>query len=182
MQDPTMNDELIRVDEEDRELCAETKEICHRLPLRLHRAFSVFLFHGDGRLLLTLRSDKKFTWPGHWSNTCCSHPRWGESTREAAHRRLGEELGISAEVRYLFKSVYRAEYDATWGEHECDHVYVGRYDGTVEPDPAEVADWKYVEVEALREDMERSPERYTPWFRMLLNRVLEEMSEKAGPA
>jgi isopentenyl-diphosphate delta-isomerase len=123
-------------------------------------------------MLITKRSMQKDTWPGFWSNACCSHPREGESTEEAAGRRLGEELGTSAELRFLFKFEYRAEYDTNWGEHELDHVFVGRHTGPLAPDRAEVEDTALIEVKALKQNVCEQPERYTPWFRISLDRVL----------
>ena len=174
MDDPSAQDALILVDGQDRQIGSQTKAECHRHPLPLHRAFSVFLFDPDGRMLITQRSEKKTTWPGFWSNACCSHPHKGESTEEAAQRRLGEELGISAELRFLFKFEYQAEYDATWGEHELDHVFVGTYDGPLHPDEDEVEEAKLVDVEELKRDIRDNPDRYTPWFKLSLERVLNE--------
>jgi isopentenyl-diphosphate delta-isomerase len=163
---------LILVDSRDRQTGSDTKSACHRYPLRLHRAFSVFLFARDGRMLITKRSKKKDTWPGFWSNACCSHPRNGERTADAAQRRLREELGISSELRFLFSFEYRAEYDATWGEHELDHVFVGRHDGPLALNRDEVDEAKLVDPGALRRDVRLRPDRYTPWFRISLERVL----------
>jgi isopentenyl-diphosphate delta-isomerase len=174
MEDPSAQHAIILVDSQDRQVGSQTKVECHRHPLLLHRAFSVFLFDQDGRMLITQRSQKKTTWPGFWSNACCSHPREGESTEETAQRRLGEELGISAEIRFLFKFEYEADYDATWGEHELDHVFVGRYDGPLSLDPDEVDDAKFIDVEELKRDIRDNPDRYTPWFKMSLERVLLE--------
>ena len=180
MKDPSAQDALILVDSQDRRIGSQTKAECHRHPLPLHRAFSVFLFDQGGRMLITQRSKKKTTWPGFWSNACCSHPREGEPTEEAAHRRLGEELGISAELRFLFKFEYQADYDATWGEHELDHVFVGRYDGPLRPDGDEVEEAKFIDVEELKRDVQENPDRYTPWFKMSLERVLKEYSVIGG--
>lgn len=140
--------------------------------MQLHRAFSVFLFDSEGRMLITKRSAKKNTWPGFWSNACCSHPHEGESTEDAAQRRLEEELGISTELRFLFTFEYRAGYDADWGEHELDHVFAGRHHGPLAPDRDEVAQEEFVDVEDLKRDVRDRPDRYTPWFRISLERVL----------
>jgi len=174
MKDPAAKDALILVDSQDRQVGSQTKAECHRHPLPLHRAFSVFLFDQGGRMLITQRSGKKTTWAGFWSNACCSHPRDGESAEEAAQRRLGEELGISAELRFLFKFEYQADYDATWGEHELDHVFVGTYEGPLRPDRDEVEGAKFMDVEELKRDIRNNPDHYTPWFKMSLERVLNE--------
>ena len=167
---------LILVDSQDREIGSDTKEACHRLEPRLHRAFSVILFDKEGRMLLTRRSNLKDTWPLFWSNACCSHPKPGETTEQAALRRLEEELGITTEVRFLFSFEYRALYDSQWGEHELDHVFLGRYDGPVDPNKDEVEAWKYVDPESLREDIRKNPDIYTPWFKLILERMEEGVS------
>ena len=174
MQGSPAEDTLILVDSDDRQIGSETKAACHRHPLRLHRAFSIFLFGRDGRMLITKRSAKKDTWPGFWSNACCSHPHDEESTEEAARRRLREELGISAELRFLFTFEYRADYDATRGEHELDHVFVGQYDGPLRPDRDEVEDTEFVDVKDLKQAVRGRPDHYTPWFKISLDRVLSE--------
>ena len=181
MQNVSSQETLILVDGEDRQIGSETKVACHRHPLRLHRAFSVFLFDRDGRMLITKRSAKKDTWPGFWSNACCSHPHDEESTEEAARRRLREELGISAELRFLFTFEYRADYDATWGEHELDHVFVGQCDGPLDPNRDEVDEAKFIDVADLKQDVRDRPERYTPWFKISLDRVLEYRCAGGSP-
>lgn len=177
-------DVVILVDDEDRRIGQAEKATCHRHPVPLHRAFSVFLFDAAGRTLLTKRSAAKATWPGFWSNACCSHPRPGEGTAEAAARRVREELGVEADLRSLFSFLYEARYDATWGEHELDHVFIGRLEGELAPDPAEIEDWRLVGAEALRTSLAvapdacaprpGSPRPYTPWFRLSAARVLDE--------
>ncbi len=163
---------MILVDEADRPIGERGKASAHQGDLPLHRAFSVFLFDARGRMLITKRSDAKVTWPGFWSNACCSHPRPGEATADAARRRLGEELGLSAEVEHLFAFEYSARYDDDWGEHELDHVFVGRAEDAGKPNPEEIADWRFVEVDDIRRELGASPESFTPWFRLSVERVL----------
>ncbi|MBI2971351.1 MAG: isopentenyl-diphosphate Delta-isomerase [Candidatus Aenigmarchaeota archaeon] len=163
---------IILVDDNDDELGYEGKEQCHRGKGMLHRAFSVFIFDGD-KMLITQRSGKKKTWPLYWSNACCSHPRKGEDTAAAAHRRLQEELGFSCSLRFLFKFQYNATYDSEWGEHEVDWVFIGTYGGHVKPDPQEIKDYQYVDVATLEKDVEKHPDSYTPWFKLILEKVLE---------
>jgi isopentenyl-diphosphate Delta-isomerase len=166
-------DTLICVDESDNGTGFEEKERCHLHPTRLHRAFSIFIFNSRGEILLHRRSRSKKTWPGFWTNACCSHPRKGESLEAATARRLKEELGFETPVTHLFRFQYRADYDADYGENEIDHVFVGFYDGEVSPDPGEIEEWRFVETEKLREEMKAHPETYTPWFKIALPRVLE---------
>lgn len=172
-----MKEELILVNSNDREIGYEEKEKCHYGRPKLHRAFSVFIFNDKGEMLMTKRSRMKKTWPLHWSNACCSHPRKGETVEKAAARRVKEELGISAPLTFLFKFEYSAQYNKEWGEHELDHVFAGRYAGTIRPNHDEVDDIKFVSTEKLREDIEKNPEKYTPWFKLALDRVIEHTKD-----
>lgn len=165
-------DTLILVDEQDREIGYEEKDACHILPTKLHRAFSVFIVNSRGEMLIHKRSGTKKTWPGYWTNACCSHPRWNEGLDEAVQRRLNEELGFSCPVTHLFSFRYEAVYDSGYGENEFDHVFLGVYDGPVYPDPAEISDYSFVSVEGLRIDAEEHPEEYTPWFLAAFPKVL----------
>ena len=169
-----MDDTLILVDENDAPLGYEEKERCHRLPTRLHRAFSVFLFNRQGEMLIHRRSLLKKTWPGFWTNACCSHPRKGESLETATARRLKEELGIEAApaLTHLFAFSYNAVYDEEYGEEEVDHVFFGSYDGPVNPDTEEIAEWRYVGTEELEAEVRAEGGRFTPWFKTALPRVL----------
>jgi isopentenyl-diphosphate delta-isomerase len=111
-------------------------------------------------------------WPLFWANTCCSHPRVGETPIEAGRRRLKEELGIDCELTVGPAFVYRAEDPAGRGvEHEYDILLIGTSDATPTPDPNEVAAWKWVEVMALRQDMGDNPDRYAPWLHLGLPRL-----------
>ena len=159
---------IVLVDEDDRPLGTMEKLQAH-LEGRLHRAFSVFLFDPAGRLLMQQRAATKYHSAGLWSNTCCGHPRPGEPLREAAARRLLEEMGIRTELRALFPFVYRAEVGPHLVEHEVDHVLVGHFEGAPRPDPGEVADWRWIGIEGLRDEVLRRPEAFTSWLRILMN-------------
>ena len=132
-------DTLILVDEEDREVGSCEKVDCHIGDGKLHRAFSVFLFNPNGELLIQQRSEQKMLWPLIWANSCCSHPRLGEDTFDAAHRRIREELGVSCELQYLYKFVYHASYGTTGSEHENCWVFAGHFDGNLDINPDEIA-------------------------------------------
>lgn len=159
-------EELILVDELDREIGGRSKIECHEGSGILHRAFSIFVFNGAGELLLQKRSAEKPLWPDYWSNTCCSHPRRGESMETATVRRLEQELGFACELEFLYKFKYQAQYGAVGAEHEYCWVYFGRYDGPVDVNVKEIGDWRFAGVEALDAELERAPERFTPWFKM----------------
>lgn len=156
---------VILVDERDRELGVAGKLHAHREGA-LHRAFSVFIFDGAGRLLLQRRARGKYHSGGLWSNTACGHPRPGEPTAEAARRRLREEMSLDCELREAFEFVYRAELDGALVEHEYDHVFVGTHDAEPEPDPAEVEEWRWVSMKELRRGLTEEPESYSYWLKV----------------
>ena len=160
------NEELILVDELDREIGRRSKDECHQGNGVLHRAFSIFVFNDNDELLLQMRSAEKTLWPGYWSNTCCSHPRVGESMDVAVSRRLRQELGFECPLTFLYKFKYHAQYGAVGAEHEYCWVYHGRYSGAVNVNLNEIADWRFVGIDALESELEASPERFTPWFKM----------------
>ena len=157
---------LILVDESDREIGTLSKARCHDGDGVLHRAFSAFVFDPEGRLLLQRRAADKRLWPGYWSNSCCSHPRAGEDMDEAVHRRLRQELGIDASLRFIYKFVYQATYGEAGSEHELCWVYAGVSGDPVRANRTEVADWAWVSPGELDAALAREPGRYTPWFRM----------------
>ena len=132
----------------------------------LHRAFSIFLFNEAGDVLLQQRSADKPLWANYWSNTCCSHPRRGESYGVATRRRLKEELGVEAELRFTHRFRYQAQFSAEGAEHELCSVYVGRIDGDPMPNPQEVSDWQWISPSALDEWLDTNPENLTPWFKL----------------
>jgi isopentenyl-diphosphate delta-isomerase len=159
-------EELILVDEHDREIGSRSKTDCHSGSGILHRAFSIFVFNGDDELLLQKRSPGKLLWPNYWSNTCCSHPRRGETMQDAVSRRLRQELGFHCPLEFLYKFKYHAPYGAVGAEHEFCWVYYGRYDGTVDVNVNEIADWRFIGVEALERELATAPDTFTPWFKM----------------
>ncbi|MFO8099093.1 MAG: isopentenyl-diphosphate Delta-isomerase [Salinibacter sp.] len=139
----------------------------------LHRAFSVFVFDRRGRLLLQRRARDKYHSGGLWSNTCCSHPHAEEPPTAAAQRRLQEEMGFSCPVTPAFRRTYHAPVGNGLVEHELDHVFVGTVrDAPIRANPDEVAAWKWMAPLPLQADVEAHPERYTPWFRLLLDDAL----------
>lgn len=162
-------EKVILVDEQDRPRGSAPKLLAHRKGL-LHRAISVQVSDGRGRLLLQKRHIGKYHSGGLWTNTCCSHPRPGESTIDAAARRLEEEMGIRCALRPLFTTRYRADVGNGMIEHEVVHVFAGVHDGRIRPDPQEADGYAYLtseELEAdLREDATRVSSRYSAWFKI----------------
>jgi isopentenyl-diphosphate Delta-isomerase len=159
-------EQVVLVDPEDRDLGVMEKQRAHAEGL-LHRAVSVFVFDDQGRLLLQRRAEPKYHSAGEWTNTCCSHPRPGEPAEAAAHRRLREEMGFDCPLVPAFRFTYRAEVGGGLVEHELDHVFVGRWSGDPQPDPAEADDWRWLSLAGAARDAAEHPERYTAWFRLI---------------
>jgi len=167
---------LIRVDSADRIIGTLDKSACHDGTGLLHRAFSIFVFNGRGELLLQQRHPDKRLWPSYWSNSCCSHPRAGETMDIAVARRLQQELGLSADLRFLYKFEYRAAFGDVGTEHELCWVYVGTTDAKPVINTTEIAEWRWVAPDALDAELERAPERFTPWFKLEWRRIRSEFA------
>jgi isopentenyl-diphosphate delta-isomerase len=163
-------EQVILVNEQDEEIGTGEKLATHRRG-GLHRAFSIFVFNEAGELLLQQRAAGKYHSSRLWSNTCCGHPRPGELLEEAAHRRLREEMGIDCALRESFSFAYRARLSGGMLEHELDHVFAGRYEGTPRPDLAEVDDWRWIDLQSLSDDLRAHPLRYTAWLKLCLERA-----------
>jgi isopentenyl-diphosphate delta-isomerase len=164
-----MAERVVLVDENDAEVGTEEKLRAH-LDGRLHRALSVFVADSAGRLLLQRRAAGKYHSGGQWTNTCCSHPRPGEPVDAAARRRLAEEMGMECELLPAFRFVYRADVGGGLTEAEYDHVFVGRFDGEPSPNPDEVDGWRWASLRELAAELAAEPERFTPWFRIVMGR------------
>ncbi len=158
---------VILVDEQDNAIGTMEKLEAHQKGL-LHRAFSILLFNSKGELLLQKRSPLKYHSKSLWTNTCCSHPLPGEDMAEATHRKLKQEMGIELHPEFAYKFIYKAKLDMGLTEYECDHVYIGSFDGTPDINPAEVEDWKYMNVATLQKDIATHPDRYTFWFKQIM--------------
>lgn len=171
-----MGDVVILVDNNDVPLGVMDKMEAHERGV-LHRAFSVFLYNSVGELMLQRRALSKYHSGGLWTNTCCSHPRPGESVLEAGRRRLGEEMGMSANLSEAFSFIYEAELDNGLTEHELDHVLIGQAEEQPVINPDEVAEWKFMHPDEVRADMAQHPEKYTAWFRI----CFEEVESRRGP-
>lgn len=171
-----MNKEkVILVDEQDREIGTMEKMEAHRNP-RLHRAISVFIVNSKGEWLLQQRALGKYHSNGLWSNTCCSHPRPGETSHEAAIRRLHEEMGMQADLKELFHFIYREELDNNLSEFELDHVFVGISESIPNINPNEVLSWKYISFPELKKNVEKNPENYTVWFKKIMDEVNQRLT------
>lgn len=165
--------EIILVDEHDQSIGEEEKMKAHELGL-LHRAFSVWIFNKKGELMLQQRASEKYHCGGMWTNTCCSHPRPGETTIDAAHRRLMEEMGFDCELRETIEFIYEIDFPNGLTEHEYLHVFIGRYDENPILNPEEASDFKWISIDTLRKNIETDPNRYTYWSRLTLEKLIEK--------
>ncbi|MBQ9004428.1 MAG: isopentenyl-diphosphate Delta-isomerase, partial [Eggerthellaceae bacterium] len=165
------------------EIGSATKLRAHEEGL-LHRAFSVGLVRpGDNapELLLAKRALGKYHSGGLWANSCCSHPRAGEETVQAAYRRVREELGCEAAgLRDVAAFAYRAEFGNGLCEHEYDHVIVGRCEGKIAPDPTEVAEVRWVSFEALASELASEPGKFAAWAPMVLSMAMADQVGRGG--
>lgn len=168
---------LILVDSEDRQTGCLSKADCHDGDGVLHRAFSIFLFDDEGRLLLQKRAAGKRLWPGYWSNSCCSHPRDGESTEVAAGRRLEDELHTGSELQFVYRFIYQAAFGELGAEHELCHVFLGRVDGDPSANDTEIEALRYVSAADLDREFSATPNAFTPWFKLEWERLKDEFSD-----
>jgi isopentenyl-diphosphate delta-isomerase len=136
----------------------------------LHRAFSVFILNKNNEIMLQQRAHHKYHSPLLGTNTCCSHQREGETNIEAGTRRLREEMGFEANLKELFHFIYKAPFDNGLTEHELDHVMIGYFDKEPEINIEEVESWKWMKIEAIKEDMIAKPEIYTIWFKIIFDK------------
>jgi isopentenyl-diphosphate delta-isomerase len=160
-------EQVILVNESDEPIGEMEKMLAHEKGV-LHRAFSVFIFNTKGEVLLQQRALSKYHSPGLWTNTCCSHPRPGETTEEAAHRRLKEEMGFDCILQHKFIFIYKVQFDNGLYEHELDHVYTGVYEEEPSINPDEVNMYKWMKWEQLLEDVNKNMADYTFWLRQIL--------------
>lgn len=162
-----MEERLILVDEADNEIGSEEKLAAHEQALR-HRAFSVFVFRKEAdewQLLLQQRQFSKYHCGGLWTNSCCGHPRPGETTVAAGERRLSEEFGFTLSLREEGVFHYVAEFENGLVENEVDHVLIGFYSGEViNPHPDEIAEYRWQSVDALEQLFSKQENDFTPWF------------------
>jgi isopentenyl-diphosphate delta-isomerase len=159
--------EIILVNDADEATGSGQKLWVHQQGL-LHRAFSVLVFNNNNELLIHQRALDKYHSGGLWTNTCCGHPNAGEEIKAAAERRLGEEMGFTTSLDFLYKFHYIAHFDNGLTENEIDHVFVGIYNETFEVNPTEVIAYKWVSVAEITEEAQRNPQDYTVWFRKIL--------------
>lgn len=165
-----MTEYVVLVDEKDNEIGTEEKIKAHE-DGKLHRAFSIFVFNTEGKLLLQRRALSKYHCGGLWTNTCCSHPRKGELLEKAVHRRLKEEMGFDCELKEIFSFLYKAEFDNGLTENELDHVFIGIFEGEPLINKDEVEEFKWMGMDDLNKDISENPKSYTPWFKIAVKHI-----------
>jgi isopentenyl-diphosphate Delta-isomerase len=167
--------EVILVNEQDEQIGTMEKMEAHRKAV-LHRAFSVFIFNAKGEMLLQQRARHKYHSAGLWTNACCSHPSPGEETLVAANRRLIEEMGFSTPLEKMFSFTYKSEYDNGLTEHEFDHVFTGKFEGSIKPDPEEVQDYCFKSLDEIEGSLQSHPAKYTSWFHIAFPKLKEQLA------
>ena len=177
------SEELILVDADDNEIGYRSKADSHDGQGIMHRAFSLFLFNDAGELLLQQRAAGKRLWPGYWSNSCCSHPRRGETLSIATERRLNDELNIKADLCHVYRFCYQASFGDAGSENELCHVFLGNVVGEVQANESEIKSTRYISADALDAEFLELPEQFTPWFkqewRTLKNDYAEQLARYA---
>jgi isopentenyl-diphosphate delta-isomerase len=161
-------EQVILVDEQDHEIGTMEKMEAHQKGL-LHRAFSLLIFNTKGEMLLQQRAISKYHSGGLWTNTCCSHPLPGETIEQAGKRKLQQEMGFTCDLRYSHKFIYKVQLDNNLIEHEWDYVLIGYFDGTPAINKDEAQAWKFESIETIQHDAKENPDRYTCWFKLILD-------------
>ena len=175
-----VEEQVILVNEYDEQIGLMPKMEAHEKAV-LHRAFSVFVFNTKNELMLQQRAAHKYHSPLLWTNTCCSHPRPGETLEDAAYRRLQEEMGFQTELSHAFSFTYRATLDKELIEHEVDHVFTGIYEGEVLPNNEEAMDHSYMDMAQLEESLERFPDKFTIWLRIAFPKIKAWWQDRFEP-
>lgn len=165
---------LILVDSDDNVLGHMPKAEAHLNSGVLHRAFSIFLFNSQGQVMLQQRAPGKQLWGGFWANSCCSHPRRGETVDQAAARRLREEVDVDAPLTWLYKFEYHAQFGEVGAEHEMCSVYIAHSDAPVSVNPNEISDWAFVAPDTLDTELANNPDMYSPWLKLEWPRIREQ--------
>jgi len=165
-----MDEQIILVSAEDEPIGTMGKLEAHQKGL-LHRAFSIFIKNPDGRFMLQQRARTKYHSGGLWTNTVCGHPRAGEDTLAAAHRRLQEEMGFDCSLEESFVFQYAAPLDHGLKENEIDHVFIGTFDEEVRANPEEADDWAWMTREEIEKGLTAQPGKYTYWFKVAMEKA-----------
>ena len=169
-------EKVVLVDKDDNQIGLMPKMEAH-LKGKLHRAFSIIIFNSERKILIQKRASTKYHTPNLWSNTCCSHQREDEDNINAGKRRLNEEMGFVTNLYNFSSFIYRVEFSNGLIEHENDHIMLGVFDGVPKPNPNEVDEWKWIDIDVLVEDMKINPDQYTAWFKIIMNNYHESLKK-----
>ena len=161
-----MDEYVILVDQNDHPIGKEEKVKCHLPNGKLHRAFTALIFNGEGKLLLTKRSDEKILWPSYWDGTIASHPRESETYVSSAERRMPEEIGIDCKMNYMNKFEYHVPYKDIGSENEICGTLIGIVDGFDETCliKDEISEIKWIDPDELKNELEQNMDVYCPWM------------------
>ncbi|HEU4901783.1 MAG TPA: isopentenyl-diphosphate Delta-isomerase [Flavisolibacter sp.] len=162
--------QVILVTPQDEPLGVMEKMEAHQKGL-LHRAFSVFIFDKEGRMLLQQRAPQKYHGAYLWTNACCSHPMWNEPVEAAAQRRLMEELGFTTPLEKIFSFTYKATVENDLVEHEYDHVFAGEYEGEIRMNKEEVCDYAFRDLAEIKSLVREKPGLFTSWFKIAFPQI-----------
>lgn len=171
-----IEDIIVLVNENDENIGSIGKLEAHQKGL-LHRAFSIIVWNNQNQILIHQRAFGKYHSEGLWTNTCCSHPKVGETVIEAAHRRLQEEMGFDCELAQKFHFIYRVELENQLIEHELDHVLIGKFHENPNPNPDEVHDYRWISLPELKKEISEKPATFTFWFK----EIIQNFEEKIKP-
>lgn len=145
---------LLLVDPKDNPQGKASREECHQLPGKLHRAVMVTLKNGENQILLAQRAKGKL-WEGVWDGTCATHVFPDETPKQAARRALEKELNLrNVALEYRGKFLYRARWKEERVEHEVCHLFLGEIAEQPRANPKEVVKTKWV----------GQSDQLTPWF------------------
>ena len=172
-----MEENVIIVDKNDNQIGLMPKLDAHKKGV-LHRAFSVFVLNNNNEIMLQKRAYNKYHSGGLWTNTCCSHQREGENSIEAGKRRLLEEMGFETELKIITSFIYKVEFENGLTEHELDYLLIGRYLKSPVINKQEVADWKWMKVELIADDIKLNPNNYTSWFKIIFDKFQNKIKIK----
>ncbi len=167
---------VVLVDQHDQQLGEMDKLLAHQRG-ELHRAFSVFIFNSQGKMLIHQRAAHKYHGGGLWTNACCSHPQMGEELKSAAQERLQFEMGLVCSLQHVHEFVYHAEVENNLIEHEYDHVFFGSTDQSPNPNPDEVSAFKWISVNDLLQEVAEKPREFTYWFKSVLEDLLLKIKD-----
>ncbi|MAI28530.1 MAG: isopentenyl-diphosphate delta-isomerase [Flavobacteriales bacterium] len=172
-----MEENVIIVDKNDNQIGLMPKLDAHKKGI-LHRAFSVFVLNNNNEIMLQKRAYNKYHSGGLWTNTCCSHQREGENSIEAGKRRLLEEMGFETELKIITSFIYKVEFENGLTEHELDYLLIGKFLKSPVINKQEVADWKWMKIELIADDIKLNPNNYTSWFKIIFDKFQNKIKIK----